>query len=41
VRRVENLRVTSQHSHRKLRDIAEDIGLTGVVPDAQPDAHCG
>ena len=37
----EMLRVTSQHSHRKLRDVAEDVGLTGVVPDAPPEARCG
>jgi AmiR/NasT family two-component response regulator len=27
------LRICSQHSHRKLRDIAEDVVLTGVLPE--------
>ncbi len=27
------LRVLSQRSHRKLRDIAEDVVLTGVLPE--------
>jgi AmiR/NasT family two-component response regulator len=39
------LRQVSQHSHRKLRDVAEDVLLTGVLPQrprrdpATPDAR--
>ncbi|HJQ00641.1 MAG TPA: ANTAR domain-containing protein [Jatrophihabitans sp.] len=28
------LRIASQHTHRKLRDIAEDVLLTGTMPDS-------
>jgi multidrug efflux pump subunit AcrA (membrane-fusion protein) len=30
------LRIASQHTHRKLRDVAEDVLLTGAAP---PDSH--
>lgn len=30
------LRTVSQHSHRKLRDVAEEVLLTGQLPDSAP-----
>ncbi|HEU5271136.1 MAG TPA: ANTAR domain-containing protein, partial [Jatrophihabitans sp.] len=33
------LRTASQHSHRKLRDVAEEVLLTGELPKAPPSAR--
>jgi len=33
------LRVSSQHSHRKLRDVAEDVVLTGALPEGRLPWH--
>lgn len=29
----EKIRAASQHTHRKLRDVAEEVPLTGAIPD--------
>ena len=35
------LRVASQHTHRKLRDVAEDVLLTGELPSSPPPKPAG
>lgn len=37
----EVLRVTSRHSYRMVRDVADEVALTGIVPDTCPEARCG